>query len=233
MEERIMKKWIALILALVLALSMTACGETESVAGKVEPQEETELVESPVTMGRLEGGTYINEYTGYGCDLDSSWTFYTAEELQELPGNVKEILAGTEIGDSINTLAQFMDVMAENVDMLTTMNVVYQKLSMQERLGYALLTDEEILDEVLKLKDSMIESFAQAGMEVESMEETTVTFLGKERPALRTVATNNGVPQYTLQVFDFRLGQYSVTLTATSFIDDNTQWVLDQFHSVD
>ena len=228
-----MKKWIALILALVLALSMTACGKTESVAGKVEPQEETELAESPVTMGRLEGGTYINEYTGYGCDLDSSWTFYTAEELQELPGNVKEILAGTEIGDSINTLAQFMDVMAENVDMLTTMNVVYQKLSMQERLAYALLTDEEILDEVLKLKDSMIESFAQAGMEVESMEETTVTFLGKERPALRTVATNNGVPQYTLQVFDFRLGQYSVTLTATSFIDDNTQWVLDQFHSVD
>lgn len=50
---------------------------------------------------------------------------------------------------------------------------------------------------------------------------------------MKTVSNVDGVAQHTLQVFDYRLGQYSVTLTATSFIEDNTQWVMDQFYPVD
>lgn len=230
-----MKKWIVLMLTLVLIFSMTACGEAQesSVAGKVEPSAEpTEASEKPVSMGRLEGGTYINEYTGYACALDSNWAFYTAEELQELPENVQEILADTEIGDNMEGIAQFTDMMAENVEELVTVNVMYTKLGMQERLAYAVMSDEQIIDEVLKQKDSMFAAYAQAGMDVQSMEMVTINFLGEERVALKTVSDVQGVAQYTLQVFDYRLGQYSVTLTATSFIEDNTQWVMDQFYPV-
>ena len=78
-------------------------------------------------MGRLEGGVYTNSYTGYGCNLDSSWTYYSAEELQDMPEAVKEAMEGSELGDSIDTLNQFTDMMAENVEALTTMNVLYQK----------------------------------------------------------------------------------------------------------
>ena len=49
---------------------------------------------------------------------------------------------------------------------------------------------------------------------------------------MKTVSNVDGVAQYTLQVFDYHLGRYSVTLTATSFIEDNTQWVMDQFYPV-
>ena len=230
-----MKKWTALFLSLILVLSMTACGKTteSSVAGKVEPTEEaTEAAETPVSMGRLEGGTYINEYTGYACDLDSNWAFYTAEELQELPENVQEILADTEIGDNMEGIPQFTDMMAENVEKLVTVNVMYTKVGMQERLVYAVMSDEQIIEEVLKQKDSMIEAYAQAGMDVESMEKVTINFLGQERTAMKTVSNVDGVTQYTLQVFDYHLGQYSVTLTATSFVEDNTQWVMDQFYPV-
>ena len=230
-----MKKWTALFLSLILILSMTACGKAteSSVAGKVEPAEEaTEAAETPVSMGRLEGGTYINEYTGYACDLDSNWAFYTAEELQELPENVQEILADTEIGDNMEGIPQFTDMMAENVEKLVTVNVMYTKVGMQERLVYAVMSDEQIIEEVLKQKDSMIEAYAQAGMDVESMEKVTINFLGQERTAMKTVSNVDGVTQYTLQVFDYHLGQYSVTLTATSFVEDNTQWVMDQFYPV-
>ena len=103
---------------------------------------------------------------------------------------------------------------------------------MQERLGDSLLDDEQVLDEMLKLQDVMIEAYTQMGMEVESLEKTTVTFLGQERTALRTVSSVEGIAQYILQVYDYRLGQYSVTLTATTFGEDNTQWVLDQFYSL-
>ena len=230
-----MKKWTALFLSLILILSMTACGKAteSSVAGKVEPAEEaTEAAETPVSMGRLEGGTYINEYTGYACDLDSNWAFYTAEELQELPENVQEILADTEIGDNMEGIPQFTDMMAENVEKLVTVNVMYTKVGMQERLVYAVMSDEQIIEEVLKQKDSMIEAYAQAGMDVESMEKVTINFLGQERTAMKTVSNVDGVTQYTLQVFDYHLGRYSVTLTATSFVEDNTQWVMDQFYPV-
>ena len=94
------------------------------------------------------------------------------------------------------------------------------------------MSDEQIIDEVLKQKDSMIAAYAQAGMDVQSMEMVTINFLGEARVALKTVSDVQGVAQYTLQVFDYRLGQYSVTLTATSFIEDNTQWVMDQFYPV-
>ena len=239
-----MKKLLALLL--VLSLLLVGCGggksETE-VAGKVEPGTEAPTEsdaaeapaaaeETPVTMGRLEGGSYINEYAGYACDLDSSWTFYSAEELQELPENVKDLIAGTELGDTIDEVPQFTDMMAENVNEMVTVNVLYQKHTMEERLVYAMMSDEQILEETLKLKDTMIEAYAQAGMDVQSMEMITVNFLGQERAALKTVSDVQGMAQYTLQVFDYHLGQYSVTLTATSFIEDNTQWVLDQFYSV-
>ena len=92
-----MKKWIAVVLALVLTLSVTACGGKEpSVSGKVEPssaetvpintgktesaEEEKEPAEgNAVSMGRMEGGkknlklserTYICEECGLIIDRD-------------------------------------------------------------------------------------------------------------------------------------------------------------------
>ena len=69
-------------------------------------------------------------------------------------------------------------------------------------------------------------------MDVESMERITVTFLGEERAALRTVGTAADVPFYMVQIFDYHLGQYSVTLTVNSYLEDRTQQILDLFYPV-
>lgn len=242
-----------LVLVMVLALVLCACGgpAKEEVSGSIQPaateaaapeaevsgtvqpaETEPAATERPVSMGRLEGGVYTNSYTGYGCNLDSSWTYYSAEELQDMPEAVKEAMEGSELGDSIDTLNQFTDMMAENVEALTTMNVLYQKLSMEERLGYAMLDEAEVLELLLEEKDMMVAGYAQAGFEVESMETVTVSFLGRERTALKTSCTTQGVPYYTLQLFDFALGQYSVTLTLASFVEDNTAGMLELFYPV-
>lgn len=237
------KRYLAMLL--VLTMLLAGCGSAgssiEEVSGEIHPVEtEAEVVatepaatERPVSMGRMEGGTYINKYAGYACELDSSWTFYGAEELQDIPENVAEMLEGSELGDSINTLDQFTDMMAENAEQMTTMNLLYQKHTVEERLSYALLSDEEILDSVFGIQDQMIAAYEQAGIEVNSMEKVTVTFLGEERLALRTSAVMQGVPYYVLQLFDYHLGQYSVTLTLASFVEDNTESLLDLFYAVD
>lgn len=222
-----MKKLTGL-LALLLALAMVlcACGETrEDVGGSVTPTtgEETLPEGNTMSIGRIEGGTYTNEYMGFAMDLDSTWQYYTADELQELPDNVAEMFEGTEVGDAIDTVSQFTDMMAESVEQLASVNVLYQKMDMQTRLLYAAMDDETILDATLAQSDALIDAYSAAGIDVSDLEKVTVNFLGQERVALKTTSTMQGVDYYTLQVFDYHLGQYSVTITFASFIEDKTE----------
>lgn len=252
-----MKKRV-FILLLIVVLLLTGCGSrsrTESrreVAGRVEipaatevpaateapvvtevPEEtEASVQERPISLGRMEGGNYINEYAGYGCSLDDSWVFYSAEELQEMPEMVKEATAGTELGDALDPLSQFTDVMAENADMLVNFNVLYRKMTMEERLGNMMLSEKEMIEGILDMQDQMIEAYAQGGILVDFMEAVTVTFLGQERTALHTVSSIDGIPYFTLQVFDSGLGSHAVTLTLASFVEDNTFELLDLFYAV-
>lgn len=239
-----MKKRMLTLLLLVLALLLAGCsGGEENVAGTVsqipdttEAPAETEAPageENELSLGRMEGGVYTNTYTGYGCTLDSAWTFYTAEELQELPANTAELFEDSEYLDSDKLLAQISDMAAENANDLTTINVLYQKLSMQERLAFAVLDESEEMEAILDQMDTMIASYAQAGITVETMEMKTVTFLGKERAALYTASNIEGIPYYTLQIFDYDLGEYAVTLTLASYMEDNTQSLLDLFYAVE
>ena len=51
--------------------------ETEATEPEAPTEfEGTEQDEHPLSLVRLEGGIYTNTYAGFGCELDSSWTFY-------------------------------------------------------------------------------------------------------------------------------------------------------------
>ena len=213
--------FLILVFLMTLSLMLGACGTSqEEITGTVTPVATEPTEEHVMSIGRIEGGTYTNNYVGFAIDLDSSWTYYSAEELQEIPENVAEKFAGSELGDTLNPMTQFTDMLAENVDRMTTINVLYQKLDMQNRVAYALMDNEAILDATLEQSDMMIEAYAQAGMEVSSMEKVAVTFLGEERTGLKTVSTMEGVPYYTLQVFEYHLGEYAATITFASFVED-------------
>lgn len=240
------KRSLILVIALVIfSLMLAACGSNEpapskldelkdkpeSNLGNVTPVEtEAPSEDKTVTLGRMVGGVYTNSYAGFGVELDTNWTFYTAEELQEIPENLDEALA--EI-DGASAIPQIMDMQAENVNDLTSMNVLYQQLNMQQRLVFAALSDEDVVVETLKTQDQIIDAYAATGIAVESMEKVTVTFLGEERYAVKTVASIDDVPYYILQLMDYDLGQYSVTLTLGSFMEDNTESLLDLFYPVE
>lgn len=251
-----MKRTIALLLVLVLTLGLLGCGKEDTpVSGKVTPATEaatapmgnveaipetTEPVpetteaaveDKPVTLGRMEGGVYTNEYIGIGCTLDANWTFYTAEELQELPAQTNELLQDTEYADA--GLRQIADMMAENVNDMSNMNIQYTKLNMQERLVYATMDYEDFADMILGQSDSMAQAYAQAGIENAVLEKVTVKYLGQDRIAIRTSATIEGYPYYILQVFEHDIGQYYVTITLSSIFEDTTESMLDLFYALD
>lgn len=245
-----MKKLICLLLALVMALSLAACGGGEGEvsgkvdvnqeaapatvpAGKVEQPEETAAPENELSLGRMEGGVYTNEYVGFACKLDSNWTFLSAKELEQIPSAVSDALSGSELGDALADVQQFTDMMAENANDLTTMNVLYQKLSIQERLAYAALNEDQVVDATLEQSDAMVAAYAQAGIAVSAMKKVKVTFLGEERTAIHTTATIQDVPYYVLQFFDFDLGGYAVTTTVASYVEDRTADLAGLFYKLE
>lgn len=259
------KSKLILTLALVLALTLvfTACGSednvrgeiaanqspTENVTGNITPQPEvteapTEAPTEPendLSLGRMEGGVYTNTYVGYGCQLNSNWTFSSAADMEQTLDNTKALLSGSELAEAMGDIQQFNDMMADNATDLTHMNVLYQKLTMQQRALYLMMSEEEIIDATLDLKDDLIAAFEQAGMLVSSMEKQHVTFMGEERAAIHTEAvilmpTEYGtqeLPYFTLQIFDYHLGEYSVTTTLASYVEDNTESLLSLFFPVE
>lgn len=249
-----MKRNLAIALFLALCLLLTACGgENADVSGSITPnpedsaavptgevaqnQEVTEPAvpepENELSLGRMEGGIYTNTYAGFSCKLDSNWSFLSAKELEQIPSTVSDMVSGSELGDALADVQQFTDMMAENVNDLTNMNVLYQKLGMQERLAYAVLSEEQVVDATLDQSAMMLEAYAQAGISVTSMEKVTVNFAGRERFALHTTATVQDIPYYMLQFFDFNLGEYAITTTLASYVDDNTEDLLELFSAAD
>lgn len=247
------KKLTTFAILFAMVLGCTACGEKENISGQITgleneadsviPEAGTidaadtddttaeEETERQLSLGRIQGGVYTNEYVGMACELDSSWEFYSAEELQDM-SDIQDAYEGTEIGDAMQHMEQIMDMQAENVDELTSMNVVYQKLNLQQRLAYASLGEEAIIDETLAQKDVLIESYIQAGIMVEEMTKKTVTFMGEERVVLWTKSKVNDVDYYTLQIFNYDLGEYSVTTTLASFVEDKTEDLLQLFYAL-
>ena len=138
----------------------------------------------------------------------------------------------TRAYEIVSGLRQITDMMAENVNDMSNMNIQYTKLNMQERLVYATMDYEAFADMILGESASMAEAYAQAGIENAVLEKVTVNYLGEERVAIRTSATIQGYPYYILQVFEHDIGQYYVTITFSSLFEDTTQSMLDLFYKL-
>jgi len=230
------------VCALMLALLLSGCGG-ESVGGEITPldttagnaatTEATAEGDKEVSLGRMEGGVYTNTYAGYGCKLDSNWTFATAEELQDLPDDMKELFADTQMSDAVNNYQQIIDMQAQNTQDLLSVNVTYTKLDLQSKIAYALMSEEDAIDSVLAQEDLLITTYQQMGIENAALKKDTVTFLGEEHTVARMSASIQGVPYYTLQIMNYKLGNYGVTLTLGSYGEDKTDSLLELFYKVD
>lgn len=249
-----------LSLVMVLALLLVGCGSantaepteseqheetqiteeaTEATEEAVEPvtEPETEPEETEAqrnwTLGEVDGYTYINHYAGYGCTLDENWTIYTAEELQDISDLVEEMLEGSDIESVVEEYQSITDISAECESVFCNFNVNYTGLKLTDRIRYGLMSEEDVVDEVLGQKDVIVQAYAQMGLEVQSMEKVTVNFLGEERYAVKTYGVLEGIDYYLLQIFDYDQGAYGITLTLSSFLADNTELMLDLFYAVD
>lgn len=233
-------------LALILALAMTlsGCSGKTAPTGTITPapaaQETTAPAETEaptVSLGRMVGGIYENAYVGYGCTLDENWEYYTAEELQDLSDLTQEMLQDDKMIDNHEEYQYILDMAAENVTDLTSINIIYNYVDTRSRLSSVFLSQEDYIDLYLSQKDQLADNFAQSGITLYSMNKVKVSFLGQEHWAAHCEAsyTSNGVdvPYYLIQLFDTKPGgRYLVTLTLASYMEDNTESLLDLFYPI-
>lgn len=242
-----MKKRYLLTLSVLLvsALLLTGCGSPDPVetsasvteapaapTAQVPATDASEPTEelTPVVLGTVDGNVYENEYAGFGCEFPETWTLAPAEVLQELPDAVADILADTDLDTSI---PQIMDLYAQDPNAGSSVNVLYTEMPAKERLAYLLMDDNAILDGLLSQKDVLVDSYAQAGMETQSLEKATASFLGEDRLVLQTLCQANGVDIYITQVFDYQLGgKYAVTTTFSGLSQEAVDSTMALFYSL-
>ncbi len=228
-----MKKLRMFALLLSLVLLLAACGKTEPAApDTADPSTGTDVPATPevpvepeapeLTLGKLDGLVYTNAYCGFTLTLDEAWTILPADQAQDLGGLVAENMEGTALEDAFKKFPQFFDLMASRAADLSGINVIYQTVSDAEKILYASMTEEDIIDATLAASAAMQESYAQMGMTNVAMEKVQIEFLGETRTAMKTTAEMYGMQYYVLQLFHYYGGDQMVILTLSAYNTDVT-----------
>lgn len=224
----LLKLALALCLLLSLLLSAAACKGRDDVSGSVTSDESSEVssTEEDLSMGTLSGSRYENSYFGFGCQLDSTWTYATKDELLAQIDLTAENFSDESLQEQLRKTDMFYDMMAVGGDGLTNINVVIQNLGL---LYGSILSEDAYIQANLKELPSQLGS---AGMNVSLCEAADVSFAGETHKAIRIVSSIQDVDItiYQLCVIVKR-GSYLANTTITSFGEDTTAEIAAKFYA--
>lgn len=237
-----MKKFIALLTALVMVLSFAGCGKDKDVRGTVSgnnteidiPTLDDVLVkpgedgdgaeEAEFSMGHVDGLTYENSFIGLGCTLSSDWIFYDDEQIREI-NNFSADLAGEDIAEQIKKADLVYDMYAMNQDGTCNINVNLQKAP---ALQLAALNVADALESQMPMLKTGLENM---GYENISCTLAKVTVAGKEYDAIKVTGSLSGMNLYNV-IFSKKCSGYLASITVGSFGDDQTGEILGCFYNV-
>ena len=127
-----MKKWLSLMLAIVMVFLLVACNSNPSSdGGKPEesskPDGDKEKVE--ISRGTIDGDVYKNEYLGFQFTKPQSWVYSTDDEIAAMV----ELSADKILGESFKNAAEnnpsVFDMMVVDSLTGTNINLGYENLS--------------------------------------------------------------------------------------------------------
>ena len=166
-----MKKFIAIVLVICMALTITACG------AKVPTSEEVK--------GSNDGTVYKNDYTGLKFTVNGNWYFLSDEQIAEVFGTTQQMLedAGNDVQD---TLA-FYDMMAMDEITGNNVNVMVQVVGNTGDIDF-----EEFLS---TSEAEILEMGASIGAIYTFSDHTTVKLSGVE---FHRVTAHGEMPDYDI-----------------------------------
>lgn len=236
-----MKKWIALAMALVLALSLAACGSTDDVRGEIsnnntptvnqtptegntETPEATEgTTENQFDVGSVSTNKYTNTFVGISLELGADWVFKTDEEIRALNEQVLGSL-GDDYKEAVANVTTFTDMMAQNITSSSTVSVSFVKLSALEQL----MSEEEFADASKSANQTALE---QVGMTNVTVVNGKATIAGKEHAVATITGSYSGLAVYEKAAY-LKCGNYMVLITVCTYGSDGCDELLNMFKAV-
>ena len=206
-------KYLSAALALVLALSLTACG-----AGSRKFE-----------RGVVDGQTYTSEFLGLTCTVPAEFSYLTDAEIAQLNNISTDTLSDEELAqqlqDNLENGSQIQDMYAMTEGGLQTINVLLSKVDAQgAEMDMAAFAD-------LGMEQFKATCQSVGMTDVEASRET-ITFMGQPYEGIRLTATYDGnAPVYCVQVC-MQEGDYVCVVTFTSYIEDTTADMMGYFTSL-
>ena len=253
-----MKK-LSLCLVLVLSLSLmlwgcgsvpaekapetqaeTAAETTAEAEESTEPQEAPEETETAdeqaddedreLDLGRIEDGVYTNTYLGISFTPEEGWIMQDAGDLVGALDDIDEkMLKGTELEQYIDQYSHMMVLQAVDPEGLANVNIVYSEQTDAEKRIFREMTNQDVMDMLLSQRDTLVQSFANSGLQTESIEAVELPFAGEDVPALRILGNVQGIDLCILQISEFTLGNYSAAISITAGDEAQALEVADMF----
>lgn len=211
------KRWL-LILGALLSLTLWGCGDTMDLGREI-------------SLGTVSEGVYTNVYAGLRCEFDSSWTLRDARQLQELPEDMDQLLKDPELGKDLTRFPYLWDLEADGAS--EGVRVYYTKLDPGSLPIFRSMNDDAVVEQVLDMQEELLAGCREAGLEDVTLEKVPVSFLGAQRVGLSIRGRLDGEEIRALQLYNYRLGGYGVTLTVYSEGEDRREALLGMFSSLD
>jgi len=234
-----MKKTLSAFLALLLVLSLMACGGNSAQEQIPDPHQGTEPAEEQTSgtnqseepaqeqapdlhRGTVEGSTYTSQFLGIRLTADGDWAIADEEQLAELSGMVLDAFSDEDIKAQLEKGGSVMDLYALNQANGSSVNITLQKLGLFDG---GLMSEDDYADSQLK---QLPDALASTGITVDKLEHTKATFAGQEHAVLTLEGSIQDYPLYETMVL-IKSGSYIACVTAASYFEDNTGDLLAMF----
>ena len=226
-----MKRLLTLITAALLLFSFAACTEDNPVANSsvavVSSQATSKIEQKEFALGTITGNKYESEFLGLGAEFGANWTVYTKEQIMELNNIIVDTMNDEDIKEILSNADVVYDLYAMNMQDGQSVNIVLEPV---DKLTALVTTQEQYISNALSgnIFESALEGMGYSNIQAE---ESTATFLSKERKSIRITAEINGVAFYE-ELVVIKQGNYFAVITVSSLLDDMTANLFSQFYSL-
>lgn len=207
-----LSRFSALLLAVLMPLSLAACGG----GGQSTDKE--------FSAGVTDGNTYTNEYFGFAATLDENWTMLTEEQIAQITGQTAEALDDENLAkmyDDSKVVMEMYGVRSDN----STVNITVENLG---TINGAKYDESGYVDESLK---KLPDQLSAGGFTDIKTEKTTVTFAGTEHDGITITASVQSTAVHEVLAC-VKVGNYVAVITAVTFGDSNPSEILDLFKAI-
>ena len=225
-----MKKITSLLIAALLLVSFAACDDSgEDVRGSVSGGNTVAttaaVAESnggTLELGSTNGAVYENKFIGIGCELDSDWTFYSDEQIEQLNKESSQYISD-DYAEIIENASLVYDMYAVSANGTDTINVNLEKVDSAQ------LATLDIEENYKTLSSDLISVYEGMGYTDISYEIEDVSIGGKSFPAMKISTKFSGIDAYFLTL-NIKCDGYLACMTIGTFYTDNINTLLESFY---